>query len=191
LQFDAPVFPARFFMRGRFAMAEITDAAMRVRQMYAEGAKLVDIYAATKLKFARIYFWIDGGDGAVPPLPRRRTLGHGLGKTSSRRSLIQRLMRLAEQQVDEVERRTTAIGVKHDPEGNGRAISVLARTIRDLTTLDAAARTHALKREQGKQNDEAVSPDIDELRRQLIRKMDALIADQQDEDAGGGERAPS
>lgn len=168
-------------------MVEITDAAMRARQMYADGARLADIRAATRLKYERIYFWVDGGEGAVPPVPRRRVLGHGLGKTSSRRSLIRRLMRLAEQQVDEVERRSAAAGVKPDPEGNGRTISVLARAMRDLTTLDAANRTTEHMRAHGKSNDDTVSPDVDELRRQLITKMDALIAEQQGESAGGGE----
>lgn len=166
-------------------MADITDAAMRAHQMYAEGATLAAIRAATKLKLTHIYFWVDGGNGSLPPLLRRRRLGHGLGKTSSRRTLIRRLMRLAEQQVDEVERRSTAAGVKPDPEGNGRAISVLARTMRDLTALDAVNRGQGLKRQQSKSNDEPVSQDLDELRQQLLRKMDALIAEQEEE-AGSG-----
>jgi hypothetical protein len=171
---------------GQCPMTEIPEAALRARQMYAGGDTIAAIRAETKLKFERLCYWVDGGNGRLPPLPRRRLLGRGLGKTSSRASLIRRMMRAAEQQLREVEQRLATAGLEPaDPERNARALAILARTMRELTALDALNRARTPASEAKKSNDDSVPRNIDELRAQLLQKMDALIAEDE-ADAGNG-----
>lgn len=165
-------------------MTEIPEAAMRARQMYADGAIVATISAETKLKLDRIYYWVDGGNGRLAALPRRRLLGQGFGKRSRRASMIARMMRAAEQQLVEIEQRLAIPGLEPaESERNNRALAVLSRTMRELTALDAFHRSQELLRGQKQTNDDPVPRNVDELRESLLQKMDALIAAQTEDSA--------
>ena len=86
-------------------MVEIPQAALRARQMYADGELLTDILAETKLTLDRAYYWFDGGGGQLPPIPRRRTFGRGEGKARARRAMIGRMMRAADHKMQQIEAR--------------------------------------------------------------------------------------
>jgi hypothetical protein len=127
----------------------------------------------------------DGGNGRLPPLPRRRLLGHGLGRASAHGALIRRMMRVAQKQLREVELRMEKAGRKlAESERNTRALAILARTVRELTALDAFNRAIKPPSEAKKPND-PLPRDVDELRDELLRKMDALIAEDEAEAVNG------
>jgi hypothetical protein len=50
----------------------IPQVALRARQMYADGCSVSDILAETGLTLNRLYYWLEGGNGRLPPIPRRR-----------------------------------------------------------------------------------------------------------------------
>jgi hypothetical protein len=165
---------------------EIPEAAIRARQMYADGAVVATIRAATKLNLDRLYYWINGGNGRLPALPHRRLLGQGFGRRSRRASMIARMMRVAEKQLFEIEQRLAAPGIKPaETERSNRDLAVLSRTMRELTALDAFHRSQELLREQNQTNDDPVPRNVDELRESLLRKMDALIAGQSENPGHG------
>jgi hypothetical protein len=161
-------------------MTEISEAAKLVRQMYADGATIDAIRKATKVKLDRIYYWVDGGNGRLPPLPRRRLLGHGFGKRSMRAAMIARLMRAAEQQLRKVEQQLAIPGLEPaESERNNRALAVIAPTMREVTALDAFHRSQELLRGKTEPNYEHVPRNIDELRDPLLRKLETLIAERE------------
>lgn len=156
-------------------MTEIPDAALRARQMYADGATLRDIAAATGLSRAALDRWFDGGDGQLPPLPRRRIGGRddSAGKAGGRATLIRRIMRAAEMQVAQIGKRLAEDGVTlGERERQTRSLAVLAKTMRELTALEAAgAEAQPAKTEA---NDDELPRDIDELRRELARRVEGI-----------------
>ena len=65
-------------------MTEIPQAALRARQMYAEGRTVRAIQAETGLNLDQLYHALDGlpqpnGDSLLPPIPRRRRKEPGKG----------------------------------------------------------------------------------------------------------------
>ena len=89
-------------------MTEIPQEAALARQLYADGHSVADILTETQLTHDRLYYWLDGGPGLLPPLPRRRSFSRGIAIASERIALIGRMMRAAERQVHEIERRSAA-----------------------------------------------------------------------------------
>jgi hypothetical protein len=158
-------------------MAEIPDAVQRARQMYADGVPVKAILAETKLTLHGFYNWVNGRTSAkaqpvLSPLPKRRLVRINPG---DRRSLIERMMRSAERQVAEIELRVGS--PRHDREKDARMLAVLARAIRELTSVDAL--NSEMEREAGKTraaNDDPVPEDIDEFRNELARRLEAVIA---------------
>jgi hypothetical protein len=97
------------------------------------------------------------------------------GRSRSRRALVARLWRTAERQVEEIEVRLKAAGLKvAEREGNARALAVVVRTLRELAAFDQAQKTRA--KESATDDDDAVPRDMDEFRRGLSRRIDALAA---------------
>jgi hypothetical protein len=94
--------------------------------------------------------------------------------TSDRRAaLAERLWRTAELQAAEVEARV-ASGPRPaaDTERDAKTLSVLARTLRELSAAESAAQLEA---ENG-QDEEAPPDDVDALRAELGEKLQALTA---------------
>jgi hypothetical protein len=94
--------------------------------------------------------------------------------TGKRAVVVRRLWRTAEAQVSEIERRL--IDETQQPEErerDARTLAVLARTLRDLDALDGD--------NSGRQapDDDTIPRDVDELRRSLSQKLEALVAERQ------------
>lgn len=153
-----------------------------VRRRYSAGDRVADIQAATGIhSIDRFYKCLDGryddGSGAPLPLPRiaRRKEGVRIVSTAVRRlALVGRIWRSAEQQVDQIEARLAQAGYTPDAcERDARALAVLVRTLRELSELEKR-RPRAAAREKP-ENDDSIPKDVDELRRELARRMQALI----------------
>ncbi len=139
-----------------------------------------DICARTGITLGTMYRCIDGkfddGSGTPPaPIPRRRADTRTEERIGSRGALIARMWRTAERQVGEIEDRLKAAGLKlAERESNARKLSIVARTLRDLSAVDEADKARG--EEASKDNDDDAPPrNIDELRRSLARKLEALV----------------
>ena len=157
-------------------MTEIPDAVLRARQMYADGAALKDIVATTGLRQDALYRWLDGGGGLLPAIPRRRVSGRydaRARKSRGRATLIRRIMRAAEMQVAQIGKRLAEDGVPlTERERQTRSLAVLAKTMRELVALEAAEAEAQPPKTQA--NDEELPRDIDELRRELARRVEGI-----------------
>jgi hypothetical protein len=84
------------------------------------------------------------------------------------------MWRAADAQVQEIENRL--LQESQEPlerERDARVLAVLAKTLRELAALDE---TKQLKQTAAPADDDAVPRDMDELRRSLARKLEALVA---------------
>lgn len=154
-------------------MIEIPDAASRARQMYADGASIEDIIAGTGLTQAMLYRWLDGG-GVLPALPRRYGGRARPRRKRGRAVMIDRIMRAADKQAREIGKRLAEDGVPlTEREQQTRSLAVLAKTMRELIALETAeAEAQKL---QTRTDDDSIPRDIDELRRELTRRLNALL----------------
>ena len=175
-------------------MVDIPEAAQRARQMYADGVTTRAIMAETGLTLHGLYNWLDGrasrnGEQLLPPLPKRKVIRHLRITPGDRRSLVERMMRSAERQVAEIELRVGA--PRHDREKDARMLAVLARAMRELTAVDALNRDlervkePAPKTDKSGNSDEPVPRDVEELRRSVSRKLQAIIAERTGEADSG------
>jgi hypothetical protein len=91
-------------------------------------------------------------------------------------ALVKSIWRAADAQVRDIEDRLAAAGQEPiDRERDARMLAVLVKTLRELVLIDdarAAAKTQAEP-----DDDESVPRDIDEFRRELARKIEAVIAE--------------
>ncbi|MFG1347264.1 hypothetical protein V5F59_20425 [Xanthobacter autotrophicus DSM 431] len=161
--------------------------AALARQLYQDGLPLAEIGRRTGLKPASVYYWIDrevAPDGSVTlnPVCRRLTLAAGVRDAQPARGhLLARLWRAAERQLDEIEQRlerapfgdgAAPARPSGDAEKDARALAVLARTLRELSALEAEAHKSRLK---AKAEHDTVR-DLDAFRRELARRLDRLRA---------------
>lgn len=145
------------------------------RQRYAEKVAISQILAETGMSLGTLYRWIDGcpdkdGEPLLPRLPRRRKVTGKRRRTlqGTRVSLVTRLWRTAERQVRDVEERLKRAGLDAgERERDARLMAVLVKTVRELTAIDEK------NPELAPENDER---DLDEFRRDLTRKVEAVIA---------------
>jgi hypothetical protein len=151
------------------------------RADYRKGVPVSEILLRRRMSNGNFYRWLDGGplegDGRMlPPIPRRQTKKRPQPRPTSekRAKLVTRLWRAAQRQVDEIER-CTALKERDgsERERDARALAVLVKTMRELTELDAAG---APKRGAEENADDGFPRDIDELRRELARRMQAIVA---------------
>lgn len=158
------------------------------RRRYAEGVAVAAILDETGLSLGTLYACLDGaidcGAERLPPLPRRRaTTAKRRGMPQvDRVSLVRRLWSSAERQVRDIERRL-ALDRQEPDEGerNARVLSVLVRTMRELTAFDADnGETTDMNA-----GDDNFPRDIDELRRELARRISAIRADHLAASCGG------
>lgn len=169
------------------------EAAERARALYAQGTPVKAISQETGLSTRQIYYWLDreagadrqpGRPAAAPTARRRRAdLARPPG-AQSRRRLMSRLWKAAERQIGDIETRlgAAALGaeaaedgapVKRDAEREARALAVLARVLRELTALEAAA---ARPKPAVPAKGAAAEParDTDTFRRELARRLAQL-----------------
>ncbi len=156
-------------------MTGIPKSATRARRMYQDGDGVARILEATGLTRTTLYLWLDGGPqraGGARPLPAlKRRGGHrakGEPPASSRQALVTRLWHAAERQVGEIERRL-GNGLD-DPasDRDARALAILVKTLRELSTFDQA--------NGASENDDAGPRDFDEYRAELAREIESLLA---------------
>jgi hypothetical protein len=148
------------------------EIGAQVRARYAAGDRVADILADAGIGPGTLYYWIDGGpddgDGSrLPPLPRRHSarVRHARSRPAARLSLVKRLWRTAEWQVRDIEDRLRANQMPPDErERDARLLAVMVKTVRELTAL----------RDDNESEDAAANSD--DVRRELARKLDALIA---------------
>jgi len=162
-----------------------TEQIVQSRQMYVDGVPTSRIRAVCRMTKGGLYYWVGGGPKTGPrhlePLPlrspRARNPSLPRGAVDKRIAMTARLWRAAAAQVREIEQ---CLRRKEQPAGErertARAIAVLAKTMRELTLFDERNKAPQVK------DDDAGPRDIDEFRRELARRMDALVASR----AGGG-----
>jgi transposase-like protein len=156
--------------------ASITpEMALAMRQMYIDGVPVAQICRTFGVSQGALYYWLDGGPAEGPrhlePIPRRNLRHDKYRLSGNRAALVARLWRTAEGQVREIEDRLKRHGQQPDErECDARMLAVLAKTLRELTALDERQTAP-----QADQNDDD-GCDIDEFRRELARRMDAVVA---------------
>ena len=157
------------------------DVVALVRRRYREGATVKAIVAESGISNLNIiYRCLEGefpdGSGVRPePIPKRRPGVRVRHRSGSRTALVARMWRTAERQVEEIEDRLKTAGLSlAERESNARTMAIVAKTMRELAAFDDAQPPH-----QGKKppddDDDPVPRDIDEFRRELARRIDALV----------------
>lgn len=168
------------------------DAYARARQMYVDGLPIKAICAATGLTAHDLDFALRGGPNVAAdermfaPIARNRVVRRKprpKPQSSARAALVAKLWKSAERRVADIGRRLRKAGLEPaERERDARTLAVMVKTLRDLAALDdRKAPAHE------RRDDEVDGRDIDEFRRELARRIDALVAEQQGEaDRGTG-----
>jgi hypothetical protein len=169
------------------------DAIIALREEYAAGELSTDtICKRYAIGPDTLCFWVDGGEPEgefhFPPLPRRRRKGAPGGRqrrfSGRPAAVVRRLWRTAEAQMFEIEQRLISDRQQADEqERDARTLALLAKTVRDLTGLDQA-RLQGAQTAAVAADDDAGPEDIDEFRRELVRRMDEIVAQRE---AGTGQ----
>jgi hypothetical protein len=170
------------------------DVVALVRRRYAEGAPVKAIVAETGIKnLTVLYRCIAGvypdGSGVKPaPIPQRRPGVHVRHRKGSRGALVARMWRTAELQVEEIEDRLAVAGLAvAERESNARTLAIVAKTLRELAAVDDAEQPGKEKKQAPDHDidDDPVPRDIDEFRRELARRINALIDSRTDAGSAG------
>ena len=168
---------------GGVADRPVADRVDWVRQAYAKGMRVGKIVAASGLSWGSVYSAVHGrpiaGDGrTLPALPlRRNTKPQAEAVRASRAHLVRRIWRTAGRQVRDIEKRIVTPGAAPDAhERDARMLAMLVKTLRELSALDAPAAS-ARKRKTDASVDDEQHRDLDEFRRDLARRMDAIVAE--------------
>ena len=165
-----------------------------VRRLYADDLPTRLIQQQTGVtSSATFYGCLDGrfddGSGAPPPLPRRREGLRIVRNPARRKSLIARIWKNAEAQVEKIEARLA----QHEfapkvVERDARALAVLVRTLRELSAFADMRKPAVTRQHKPEPEHEDVPPqdhppqDLDEFRNELARRMRAFV----EERTGGG-----
>jgi hypothetical protein len=146
--------------------ASVHDAHARARLMHADGRPIAAIAAATGLDERAVRHVIANCEMAGRPFA-----------TVDRAVVVQKLWESAARQVADLHARVLDVGLDADErERDVRMLAVMVKTMRELAALDDATAAGADDRD-----DEPDSRDIDEFRRELARRIDALVAAQSGE----------
>jgi hypothetical protein len=164
------------------AYAPASDAVALVRRRYAEGAAVNAIVAESGIKNLNIIYrclaglYPDGSGSKPAPIPQRRPGVRMRHRMGSRAALVSRMWRTAERQVEEIEDRLSAAGLEvAERESNARTLAIVAKTMRELTAFDESQKPQG--KETAKDDDDnAVPRNVDDLRRELARKLEAFVA---------------
>jgi hypothetical protein len=169
-------------------MNPIPENALRARSLYVEGKPTREILAETGFSPWALYYWLAGGPKtagvrALEPIAKRRLDASRRILKADRVHMVERMMRAAERQVRGIEERLA--GTRQEPgetERDARTLAVLAKAMQSLAALDAQHKKGAPKPKAPKH--ESVPRSIDELRRSLARKLEAIIAERDAAPAG-------
>jgi len=169
------------------------DKIAAIRQRHIDGVPISQIAAEFKISRSTATYWIDGGPKHGPrhltPLPRRRQTRRGrkMASGDARTALVDRLWRAANRQVQEIEDRLAvrrrASGEDEIGERDARMLAVLVKTRREIAALEGTnkeAAAAAAPLQPDPDHDDPVPRDIDEFRRELARRIDALVASRSD-----------
>jgi hypothetical protein len=151
------------------------DLIVCAREDYVAGKNTGQIMAECGLSVGTFYKLLAGKGPAagLPVILLRRDLGGERARRPERirASLIDRLWRAADKQVREIEKRLRLDQAPDARERDARMLATMVKTLRELRALDAARG----EQEPAPENDHG--PDnLDDFRRELARKMDAVIA---------------
>lgn len=157
------------------------ERVIRIREMYAEGFTVSRILAHCQTSLGTLYACLDGTPFGIdgeqwPAMPRRRQTLHQKRRAlkADAISLANRLTRTAERQVRDIEVRLSARAISPtDRERDVRMLAILTRTLRDLQVLNKALPPPGEARFE---NYDELPEDIDELRQELNRKLQAMTA---------------
>lgn len=162
-------------------MTDIPESALRARQLYEEGRLTRDIMAETNLSLWALYYWLAGGPKkagvrALPALAKRKFVTRRRILKEERLHMVERMMRVAERQIEEIEVRLAGSGQEPGTnERDARTLAVLARTMQSLTALDALHESktgHKTTKPVDDDDDEDTIPaSIDALRQELSRRL--------------------
>jgi transposase-like protein len=169
------------------------DRIAAIRQRHIDGVPISQIAAEFDICPSTATYWIDGGPKHtprhLPPLPRGRQTRRGrkMASRAARTALVDRLWRAANRQVQEIEDRLAvrkrAGGEDEIGERDARMLAVLVKTLRELAALNEtnkeAAAAAALP-QPDPDHDDPVPRDIDEFRRELARRIEALVGSRRD-----------
>lgn len=170
----------RLFLFPAGIMTDIPEAALHARQMYLDGCKIADIRRASGLTLNQVYLWLKGGPercGArpLPEIPRRLPQSASGGPRTRRATLIARMMNAAERQVREIEEKLVVSDDELEGrERNARVLAVLVKTLSELSAADTRKPRARARKPKVEDDDDAIPRDIDELRRELSRRLDAM-----------------
>jgi hypothetical protein len=162
-------------------LAPPPETVALVRRLYCEHVPVNDILAQAGIKLNILYRCLDGrfpdGTGIEPARIGRRRAGVRVRqRIGSRAALIQRMWRTAERQVEDIEDRLKVAGLQQaERESTARTLATVARTLRELTSVDDARKAHSPPAAED-DNDEAAPRNIDDLRRALAEKLEAFVA---------------
>ena len=156
--------------------AVTAEQVAQVRQRYVDGQPVAQIMADTGLLRHMIYFCLDGGppDGQGQRLPKIERRRAGLGakrRLSARASLVNRLWRAADRQVRDIEKRLRLDPQADERERDARVLATTVKTLRELRALDIAQ-----AEQEPSPEDEHMPDNLDDFRRELARKIDAIVA---------------
>ncbi len=156
------------------------QAIARMRQQYLDGVAVAQILTEHGVSKATLYRWLDGGwsgDRQWPPIPRRRAVAASPPTIRGSKALIARLWRNASLQVDEIGQRLAHAGLSsRSTQGDARTLAVLVKTLRELVALNER-RTRPAKADTSNRaddEDDFIPQDLDELRRELARRVDLI-----------------
>lgn len=169
------------------------------RAMYVEGFTVARICSHCLMSLGTLYACLDGTpfgpDGPrFEPIPRRRNV---LGQRTrplraDPASLRNRLIRTAERQVREIELRLS-LPDRPAPERERdiRMLGMTVKSLRELSRLEAAAFAPG-EDAPGRTPDfvpgqDTFPQEFAELRRKLLEKLDAVMAEREAEETGRGE----
>jgi hypothetical protein len=180
---QAAPLPQRQTPRNIMAETPTPDVVALVRRLYGEGAFVKEIVAQSGIKnLTIIYRCLAGlypdGSGIKPvPIPQRRQGVRVRHRAGSRTALVTRMWRTAERQVEEIEDRLAVAGLElAEREGNARVMAIVAKTLRELKAVDEAETPRKGKKPADDDDtDDDVPRDIDEFRRELARRINALV----------------
>jgi hypothetical protein len=168
-------------------MRHSSEQVTLARQMYAGGEPVAHICQVCDMSAGTLYFWLDGGppdgEGHLAPLPRRRVgVRRQLRLKGDRVALVARVWRTADAQVRDIEHRLARHQQQPDErERDARTLAVLVKTMRELSALDDMKDGVAPPADP--EHDDGPR-DIDEFRRELARRMDAIVAARADRAPG-------
>jgi len=179
------VCPRQIVARRGGDMPAITpEDVVQVRRDYAAGERVSQIAAKSGLSKALIYYCLDGGppDAAgqrLPQIQRRRFSAPRPARINrARAQLVDRLWRTASKQVRDIEKRLRLDQEPDARERDARMLATMVKTLRELRALDAA------RTEQEPSEDEHGPDNLDDFRRDLARKIDAIVAGRRASPAG-------